>query len=143
MTRPNGRMEKTPLQSFVTWQKAVRLAAHFHRQPWPEEHRRQGEELRREAMHLACAIAGAQVATSADPMDWEMPLGGCAELYTRIQVAELSGALTEREARGLLGQCEELERHLQGVRRALPKAHIPGSENGPGAWPAPRPRPRG
>ena len=54
------RMEKPPLQSFVTWQKAVRLAAHLYRLSWAEEHRAQGEDLRREAMHLACAIAGPQ-----------------------------------------------------------------------------------
>ena len=65
------------------------------------------------------------------------------DLCKPVDLPTYMGALTEREARGLLGQCEELERHLQGVRRALPKAHIPGSENGPGAWPAPRPRPRG
>ena len=135
------RMEKPPLQTFVTWQKAVRLAAHLYRLSWAEEHRPQGEDLRREAMHLACAIAVAQVATPPEPSDWEMPLGGCAELYTRLHVAELSGALAEREARGLLGQCEELERHLQGVRRAPPRSAGPGAATG--AWPAPRPRLRG
>ena len=50
------RMEKPPLQTFVTWQKAVRLAAHLYRLSWAEEHRPQGEDLRREAMHLACAL---------------------------------------------------------------------------------------
>jgi hypothetical protein len=138
-----GRMENPPLQSFVTWQKAVRLAAHLYRLSWAEEHRAQGEDLRREAMHLACAIAGVQVASPTDPADWEIPLGGCAELYTRLHVAELSGALTERESRGLLGQCEELERHLQAVRRAAPRANAVGGETGPVAWPAPRPRARG
>jgi hypothetical protein len=117
------RMEKPPLQTFVTWQKAVRLAAHLYRLSWAEEHR--------------------PVATPPDPSDWEMPLGGCAELYTRLHVAELSGALTEREARGLLGQCEELERHLQGVRRTPTRTVGPGADTTNGAWPAPRPRLRG
>jgi hypothetical protein len=61
---------------------------------------------------------------------------------TRIKVAELSGALSEREARGLLGQCEELERHLQGVRRAPSRPAGPGADD-TGTWPAPRPRARG
>jgi hypothetical protein len=68
------RMEKPPLQTFVTWQKAVRLAAHLYRLSWAEEHRPHGEDLRREAMHRAAPSAVAQVATPPDPSDWEMPL---------------------------------------------------------------------
>lgn len=136
-------MDKTPLPLFVTWQKSVLLAAQLFRQPWAAEHRRQGEDLQREGLHLACALAAAHAANPPEPADWELALGGCAELYTRIKVAELSGALGEREARALLGSCEELERHVQGVRRAAqrPVAREPG--RAPGAGFVPRGAARG
>jgi hypothetical protein len=111
-------MDKSPLPLFVTWQKGALLAAQLLRQPWPADHRRQGEDLQREGLHLACALAAAHAANPPAPADWDLALGGCAELYTRIKVAELSGALGEREARALLVACEELERHVQGVHRA-------------------------
>lgn len=135
-------MDRRPLSLFVTWQKAVLLSAQLFRQPWPADHRRQGEDLQREGLHLACALAAAHAANPPAPEDWDLALGGCAELFTRLKVAELSGALGEREARGLLGQCEELERHLQGVRRAPSRPAGPGADD-TGTWPAPRPRARG
>jgi hypothetical protein len=131
-------MEKPLLPTFVTWQKGVLLAAQLFRQPWPADHRRQGEDLQRESLHLACVLAAAHEAVPSEPADWDLALSGCAELYTRVKVAELSGALGEREARGLLAQCEELDRHLQGVRRAAQRPPLRDHGRAPGTSHVPR-----
>ncbi len=116
-------MDTHRLNSFVTWQRSVQLAAEITklpasiRTPAP----RFFEELTEDAIGRAANLADCYL--NPEPMfsSWGSCDTRALALSVRLKAAELAGLIPEREARRLLAMHEEVERLAENYFRSREK----------------------
>jgi hypothetical protein len=117
-------MESHRLNTFVTWQRSVQLAAEILKLSQTSQPRAQRffDELADTATHYAASVGYNYLSLEAGFELWATVDSAALALYTRLKAAEIAGLLSEREARRLLGLFEEVERMMENYLRAQAKA---------------------
>jgi len=105
-------MEIASLTNFVTWQKAVRLAADvikLSQRTSLSRHLWACDQLRRAALSVPSNIAEGYERRAEKDADrfYLIAKGSCAEVLTQIKVAQLADLLSQQEADPILAPCEE------------------------------------
>jgi len=108
-------MEIASLTNFVTWQKAVRLAADvikLSQRTSLSRHLWACDQLRRAALSVPSNIAEGYERRAEKDADrfYLIAKGSCAEVLTQIKVAQLADLLCQQEADPILAPCEEILR---------------------------------
>ena len=116
-------MEIASLTNFVTWQKAVRLAADVIKLTQRTSlcrHLWACDQLRRAALSVPSNIAEGYERRAEKGTDrfYLIAKGSCAEVLTQIKVAQLAHLMSQQEADPILAQCEEILRLIAGVLKA-------------------------
>lgn len=129
-------MESQRLNTFVTWQRSVQLAAEIIKISQTSQPRAQRffDELADTATHYAASLGYNYLNLEAGFELWATIDSAALALYTRLKAAEISGLLPEREARRLLGLFEEVERMMENYLRTDAKAESAQAPQARSAW---------
>ncbi len=129
-------MESSRLNTFVTWQRSVQLAAEIIKLAQTAQGGAQRclEAIAEEAIQRAASLGDSYLNMETGFELWSLNDGRAIALYTRLKTAEISGLLPEREARRLLGLFEEVERMMENYLRAQAKAEAAQAPQARSAW---------
>lgn len=117
-------MDTHRLNSFVTWQRSVQLAAEIIKLPDAVKTKDAHffDQLLEDAIGRAANLGDCYI--NPDPMfdSWGSCDSRALGLSVRLKAAELAGLIPEREARRLISMHEEVERLVENYFRSKEKA---------------------
>lgn len=117
-------MESPRLNTFVTWQRSVQLAAEILKLAQTAQGFTQRflDDMANDAMQRAASLGDNYLNLEKGFELWGLNDSRALALYTRLKTAETAGLLPERDCRRLLGMFEDVERMMENYLRAQAKA---------------------
>jgi four helix bundle protein len=117
-------MPQKTYADLIAWQKAMDLAVSIYRltESLPkEELYGLRSQLRRAGISIPSNIAEGQARWSKKPFLLHLSIahGSLCEVETRIMLASRLGYLSELQRNGMMGQCSEVNRLLNGLAKSL------------------------
>ena len=108
-------MDTHQLNSFVTWQRSVQLAAEILKLSQTSQPRTQRffDDLADTAAHYAASLGYNYLSLEVGFGLYATVDSGALALYARLKTAEAAGLLPEREIRRLLAMFDEVERMME------------------------------